>query len=54
MNNLDDDDVHVGGERGEEWGSEGQYGIIWGEEEGTADYGGVVQPGQVSNMLHHV
>ena len=24
----------------------GEYGGIWGEEEGNADYGGVVQPSQ--------
>jgi len=24
----------------------GEYGTVWGEEEGNADYGGMVQPSQ--------
>ena len=36
-------------ERGE---VKGENGRIWGEEEGNADYGGMVNP--VSNVLHHV
>ena len=32
-----------GDKRGE---VKGQYGRIWGEEEGNADYGGMVQPSQ--------
>ena len=35
----------------------GEYGRIRGEEEGNADYGGMVQhvaPFPVNNMLHYV
>ena len=28
-----------------------EYGGVWWEEEGNADYGGIVNP--VGNMLHH-